>query len=111
MGLRMPGFVGVAIVGLISAFTIRAESQSVKLVGGGELRILKVSAGTNHFYTEEKGLKGLAARMLPSEDLKRLGITRREMQRPHGSLALWLSEVDSSGRRVPPTLKSAGARL
>jgi hypothetical protein len=88
---------------------IATETQSIKLVDGGRIEILKVSAGTNHFFSEERGWRGFVAQVAPSSALQRFGFKRNEVARPRGSLALWVREFDRDGRRAPVTLRSVGA--
>lgn len=99
---------GLLIVLAVWGWTRAGRTQSVKLAGGGRIEILKVSAGTNHFFADERGWKAFAAETLPAKALAKLGIKRKEVNRPHGSLALWVREIDEQGRVIPVSVRSAG---
>lgn len=111
MRMRVIGALGLGILIAIAFAMVWMNDRlpSIKLAGGGELRVLKLSAGTNHFYSERRGWKGFLAQHLPASELARFGVIRRDVNDPRGSFALWVREVDADGQPVPVTLKSAGA--
>lgn len=102
MRLRIVAALGLLIALAALGWATARRSNSVKLAGGGSLEILKVSVGTNHFYANEKGWKGLAVETLPAKALAKLGIKRKEVNRLHGSLAVWLCEFDERTARSDP---------
>src|ERR1043165_7995152 len=102
--LALPGIAAVVFWCLCSS-----APQKVSLAGGLEMRILKVSLGTNHVLSFEPLWKQLLRRALPESLQKPLGPFQGEHRRTRGeSLVVW---VDSPKKYAgtPFVLQKAAA--
>lgn len=99
----------VLLVAAIGAIMLRRDRLPVaRLADGMELRVLKVSEGTRHYFSEEIGWRRFANDFLPQSLLRKIGLVRSEFELPHGGLVLWVTKFDSQKHaRTQPRVKSA----
>jgi hypothetical protein len=95
MRWRVAAGLGLLALGFGSWKLWRETLPVVPLASGNELRVLKVSVGKRHFYSEEKGWRRFAIERFSEKFVARLGLAKREFVRPHGELVLWMTEIDS----------------
>ena len=100
---------GLLATGIAAALVFQHEKHPVGALGKNvEVRVLKVSAGTRHFYSEDRGWQRFALETLPDRLLNRLGILSSVFIRPDGMLVLWVTEADKKTREpIQPAIDFA----
>jgi hypothetical protein len=79
----------------------------VTMLDGSERRVLKVSVGKTHYFSNDPAWKAWLARVLPSDWRRRANLKLSEKTSAYESLMLWVGEYDSQHRPRTPSLKTA----
>lgn len=109
-GTWIGGFLAVLLLLGFVAWRIRGP-RNVPLGNNSELRILKVTYGTDHVFSLEPAWKRTLRRILPPLE-KQLGLPQQHRTTTgHASLVLWVDECQSAGSRVAPRFEKAAAVL
>ncbi|HEY6227598.1 MAG TPA: hypothetical protein VI282_10800 [Verrucomicrobiae bacterium] len=110
--MLMAGAALLLALGIAAFMFWRERLPVVRMANGVELRVAKVSVGTRHYFSEEKGWRRFATDFVPDRYLTRAGLTRSEFVRSHGSLVVWLTMFDAQSRaNVPPKIARANIQF
>jgi hypothetical protein len=103
--------VSTAIIALAGVAVWKGSPKRVALSGGRELRVLRVSLGTNHVFSNDPVWKQTLRRVLPQAWQKPLGpFQGHRFQTQHDSLVVCVSEFDvKTGRPLNTSLDQPAA--